>query len=322
MFDRTKGIVIACGMAVVLFSAPSESKALFCNWFGCGTGCGLFGCNRTTYRPLFSGVGACAAPACSPCATQTCSYQPQTCYRTQCVNVPVTTYRPVTSCDPCTGCPVTTLRPTTAFVRQVRYLPYTTYRPVCTTGCAPVATAVAAPVATSYYPTTIQANAAPAASCCTPATPISTVTPSVAVPSTMAPVASTPITVVPNATPPANMGMPSTVIPPTPTPSLDAAPYNGGSTAQPYQDLKPIPETNQRSFTPNNSNGDVNSNGGANGSSSSYPLLRDPYSRTTSLPQSPAPSAERSLVTPAVFVSPAAPDEETLDDSGWHAARR
>jgi hypothetical protein len=292
-----KSLVIACGMAVSLLGAPSESQALFHNWFGCG-GCGLFGANRTTYRPLFSGLGCCASPvcntcatpACGTCATQTCNYVPQTCYRSQCVNVPVTTYRPVSSCDPCTGCPVTTLRPTTSFVRQVRYVPYTTYRPVCTTGCAPaVATTIAAPAATAYYPTTIQANAAPAASCCTPAASVSVPATTYGAPTTMTP-----------ATP---------VIPATPIPALNgtpAIPQNYDANRQSpsdQQQLKPIPQSDS-----------------TQGANSTRPLLSDPYSRTTRLPATEPVDHERPLVTHAVFASPSKSDE-TLDDGGWRAAR-
>jgi hypothetical protein len=305
-----KTAVLACGMAVVLLGAPARSDAFFCNWFGCG---GCFGVNRTTYRPLFSGLGCCAAPACNPCATQTCNYVPQTCYRSQCVNVPVTTYRPVSSCDPCTGCPVTTLRPTTSFVQQVRYVPYTTYRPACTTGCAPaVATTVAAPVATTYYSTTIQANAAPASNCCTPAAatvPATTYSAPVTsyAPTTVAPATVVPSTVVPSTVTPA--------IPVTPAPTLNGTPavpqsYDANRPGPSYQPLKPIPQ-----------NGDSGSATPGSSSSNSYPLLSDPHSRTTSLPQTPRLEAERSLVTPAVYVAPSK-TEQTLDDSGWRAARR
>ena len=82
--------------------------------------------------------------ACSPCATtcykpqQCCRYVPQTCYRTEYSNVPVTTYRPVTTCDPCTGCTTTCMKPCTTYQRQARQVPYTTYRMVCETRYTPV----------------------------------------------------------------------------------------------------------------------------------------------------------------------------------------
>jgi hypothetical protein len=170
-------------------------------------------------------------------------------------------------------------------VRQVRYVPYTTYRQVCTTNYAPV---------TSHFPTTIQANAAPAANCCTPATPFGA-------PATTF---STP-TVIQGA--PAVQGMPA--IPATPTPALPAVPvtpqaYESKSTTQPYQDLKIVPQNN----------------GGTSGHHDAHPLLRDPHSRTTSLPRSTQGSAE-SLVVPALYTRPAA-EVEPIDDGGWRAARR
>ena len=85
---------------------------------------------------------------CSPCATpgattcfkpqQCCRYVPQTCYRTEYCNVPVTTYRPVTTCDPCTGCTTTTMKPCTTYQRQARQVPYTSYRMVCETRYTPI----------------------------------------------------------------------------------------------------------------------------------------------------------------------------------------
>ena len=82
--------------------------------------------------------------ACSPCATtcykpqQSCRYVPQTCYRTEYCNVPVTTYRPVSTCDPCTGCTTTCMKPCTTYQRQARQVPYTSYRMVCETRYSPV----------------------------------------------------------------------------------------------------------------------------------------------------------------------------------------
>src|SRR5688572_11752794 len=56
------------------------------------------------------------APVCNPCApAMTASYVPQTSYRVSHVSVPVTTYRPVVSTDPCTGCQTTCMRPTTCY---------------------------------------------------------------------------------------------------------------------------------------------------------------------------------------------------------------
>ena len=151
-----RGLTLCCGMVAALVAAPSESHAL-CGLFDClFGGCRADACDGSALRRRP------AAPAarrlCSPCTTTVCNYQPQTCFRAECVNVPVTTFRPVTSCDPCTGCPTTAMVPTTTFVRQVRYAPFTTFRPVCNTVAAPVmaAPAVVAPAAV----------AAPASGCC------------------------------------------------------------------------------------------------------------------------------------------------------------
>ncbi len=160
-----RGLTLCCGVVAALLATGSESHAL------CGLFDGLFGCcGRTTYRPLFGGspcgttaCSPCATSACSPCTRTVCNYMPQTCYRAECVSVPVTSYRCVQTCDPCTGCPTTAMQPVTSFMRQVRYVPYTSYRQVCqTVAAAPMAMhapAIAAPV-----------MAAPASGCCTPST--------------------------------------------------------------------------------------------------------------------------------------------------------
>ena len=154
MLHTIRGLLIACTAAAVLLSTPAESLACGCGFFkrlfGCGCGhadpcadpCAT---GRTTYRPLFGWLGfgrrdACCNPCTPACAPQTCQYVPTTCYRTECVNVPVTACRPVTTCDPCTGCPTTVMRPYTTYARQVRRVPYTTYRvaPAPASGCCGV----------------------------------------------------------------------------------------------------------------------------------------------------------------------------------------
>ena len=99
-------------------------------------------CRRATV-PFLSGQTA-VAPAstcglqpgqCMTTCQQTCSrvvvnYVPCTAYRTCYKRVPVTTYRPVTTSDPCTGCTVTCMKPCTTYTYQLQRVPYTTYRPV------------------------------------------------------------------------------------------------------------------------------------------------------------------------------------------------
>ncbi len=89
---------------------------------------------------MTAAYGSADLGSCTTCykPQQCCRYVPQTCYRTVYTNVPVTTYRPVSSCDPCTGCVTTCMKPCTTYQRQAQSVPYTTYRMVCETRYTPV----------------------------------------------------------------------------------------------------------------------------------------------------------------------------------------
>jgi hypothetical protein len=130
-----------------------------------------------------------AAPIAAPTVV---NYVPQTCYRTQYVTVPVTTYRPAMGCDPCTGFPVTTMRPAISYVQQARLVPYTTYRAVLTSPvspCTPVMGSVgyapstgcsscsAAPAAQPYYSAAPAPIAAPAAAAPIASAPLGSASP-------------------------------------------------------------------------------------------------------------------------------------------------
>jgi hypothetical protein len=150
LYQRLRGVVIACGVAAMLLSAPAESNAC-CDWLFGGWGA------QTTYRaPYFAPTYAPAysAPACSSCAPQsyapaystsactscapqTVRYVPQTYYRTVYRQVPVTTYGAFSGCDPCTGCPVTYYRPVTSWAYQAALMPYATYRIVYSDAYSP-----------------------------------------------------------------------------------------------------------------------------------------------------------------------------------------
>ena len=67
------------------------------------------------------------------CQRQVVNYVPQTSYRTNWVQVPVTSYKPVATTDPCSGCTVTCMRPCTTYRWQAQRIPYTSYRPVYST---------------------------------------------------------------------------------------------------------------------------------------------------------------------------------------------
>ena len=74
--------------------------------------------------------GVCQVNCQRTCQRVVVNYVPQTCYRTKWQQVPVTSYRPVTNTDPCSGCTVTCMRPCTSYTWQAQRVPYTTYRPV------------------------------------------------------------------------------------------------------------------------------------------------------------------------------------------------
>lgn len=76
---------------------------------------------------------ACATPACatSACAPQTCGYAPTVSYQTYYTPVQATVYQPVTSVNPCTGCPTTTYRPFTVLMQQPQVVPYASCAPAC-----------------------------------------------------------------------------------------------------------------------------------------------------------------------------------------------
>jgi len=131
MHRNFRNAIVAASAAAALFTAPAESHAIF-HWFSRACGCGA---QPATYAPATYAPAVVEAPLAAPTVV---NYVPQTCYRTQYVNAPVTTYRPVMGCDPCTGFPVTTMRPVISYVQQARLVPYTTYRAVVAAApCSP-----------------------------------------------------------------------------------------------------------------------------------------------------------------------------------------
>lgn len=130
--------LLAAGAVTLGFlSAPSESHAIL-HW-----------------------LQRCCQPA-VPCAppVQVAQYVPTVAYRTQYVNVPVTSYRPVASCNPCGGQQVSYM-PVTTYATQAQLVPYTTYRIVYSNVAAP---AVAAPAVVANYQAPVAAVAQ--APCC------------------------------------------------------------------------------------------------------------------------------------------------------------
>lgn len=164
---QLRSVLATAAVTAGILAVPAESQAIF-NWFGncCGNQTPTYAAAAPAYT-----APAAADPCCTPPQVQTVNYVPQTCYRTQYVNVPVTTYRPATGRDPCTGCPVTTMRPMTTMVQQARLVPYTTYRMVLTNRVAapnPCCGATAPAMSTGYAPAYSGGlgYAPPASACC------------------------------------------------------------------------------------------------------------------------------------------------------------
>jgi hypothetical protein len=138
-------VVATCSIVTMFLAAPTESSAFDAldRLMGWGAYRTDYGTPYVTYRtpyatyyaPSPSRVPSCG-PSCAPCATQTCRYVQQTCYRTVCRSVPVTTYLAVTGCDPCTGRQVTAYRPVTVWTTKTQTVPYTTYRLIYSPPCA------------------------------------------------------------------------------------------------------------------------------------------------------------------------------------------
>ncbi len=314
-----------CGalMALMLFSfSASPAQAQYGGWWN-----RWFGTSATTtyYSPAIAQPAliqpGCGQPACG----QVVNYMPQTCYRTVYVNAPVVAYRPVTACDPCTGCPTTVMRPVTSFATQARLVPYMTYRPVVTAGYAPVVPAcatcapAAAPMARPAYYAPSVPMAAPvtptAPACCgasaataptlnyaptgAPGATVSSLAPTGAYYQAPGAVGAQPYgAFTPNLPP---QGAPPITAPSSTTPSTD------DSQNRTFQEpaLPSAPEPQSRMLTPIP---------GTNSNTSGAPRFLDSedQDRSTALPVRQALAARQ--------VSVAMPIKQ-LDDSGWRAAR-
>jgi hypothetical protein len=81
--------------------------------------------------PVMAPIPAPPPPVMVP--VQQTSYVPETTYRTEYKTVPVTTYKPSSEIDPCTGCPRDCMQPVTQYVQQAVNVPVTQYRAVTST---------------------------------------------------------------------------------------------------------------------------------------------------------------------------------------------
>jgi hypothetical protein len=291
----------AVAVATTFLAVPAESHAIF-NWFNrcCGGG------TTPTYgaAPVY-GAAAPADPCCAPPqVTQTVNYVPQTCYRTQYVSVPVTTYRPVTGRDPCTGCPVTCLRPATTIVQQARLVPYTTYRMVLSNPCCGAATTAA--YAPSYAPSIGYTPAASCGGCSGAAAPMTYAQPAASAPYYGSAAASSTIISSPAADAAAS------------APTLAAPPAGSAGTptfAAPRQKAeKPIQTIDENGSTEENGS-ESKASGTGNVLS---PRLFQPNDRTTSY------SILRAGTRPVAYreTAPAPPQQRPIDDGDWRPSTR
>lgn len=139
--SMSKTVLVLATVATLAAVQPSNAEAcIFRRWWDRCTG-------QQAARVTFFAPSACGTcqPACNTCQSacttcqpvqpacpqQVCSYQPQTCFRTVFQQVPVTVYRPVTTVDPCTGCPSTTMQACTTMTTQAQRVPFTSFRQVC-----------------------------------------------------------------------------------------------------------------------------------------------------------------------------------------------
>jgi hypothetical protein len=123
---KSTSLLSLAAVATLAAPLPRTADACIFRWWR----------ERCAARTAMYAPTTCCQPVCQPvcqpaCPQQVCSYQPQTCYRTVTQQVPVTVYRPVTTVDPCTGCPSTTMQACTTMTTQVQRVPVTTYRQVC-----------------------------------------------------------------------------------------------------------------------------------------------------------------------------------------------
>jgi len=81
--------------------------------------------------PVVAPIPAPPPPVMVP--VQQVSYVPETTYRTQYKCVPVTSYKPTSEVDPCTGCTRECMAPVTQYVQQAVNVPVTQYRAVYST---------------------------------------------------------------------------------------------------------------------------------------------------------------------------------------------
>jgi hypothetical protein len=158
--------VVPVAVALPVCAAPACSPCASPCATPCTTPCDP--CNSCT---SCSPCSTCTpVTACSPCTTTCASpvvnYVAETAYRVQYVQTPVTSYRPLSTCDAC-GNLRTVYSPVVSYVTQAQQVPFTTYRPVISTVCSPVVSACGSCSTCSTCPTSCPTSCSSCESCAT-----------------------------------------------------------------------------------------------------------------------------------------------------------
>ena len=150
-------VLLLAGSTASTWPQVSEAQCCLDAFFaGCGS-CFRKAPQAYAVAPVMAPVAA-PIPAPPPpvvVPVQQVSYVPETTYRTQYKQVPVTTYKPSCEIDPCTGCPRECMEQVTNYVQQAVNVPVTQYRAVYSTKYVQMqqgAPAYAAPAAAPVYP--------------------------------------------------------------------------------------------------------------------------------------------------------------------------
>jgi hypothetical protein len=130
------GVLLAGGAACTM-PAPCEAQCCLTDLFA--------GCRKPPAAYAVAPIPAPVMPVMAPVApvmappppvvvpVQQVSYVPETTYRTQYQCVPVTSYKPTSEIDPCTGCPRECMEQVTQYVQKAVNVPVTQYRAVYST---------------------------------------------------------------------------------------------------------------------------------------------------------------------------------------------
>lgn len=130
MLLNRKFIVVVALVAITLLSVPTDATAgPLLDWIRGRRNQNACCPPQAAANPYNLQPGQCMKTCQQTCSRVVVNYVPYTAYRTCWKRVPVTTYKPVTNSDPCTGCTVTCMRPCTTYSYQMQRVPYTTYRP-------------------------------------------------------------------------------------------------------------------------------------------------------------------------------------------------